>query len=93
VFVPRLLTHYVNGNDVDTVLVDGKILMENRLVTSGNEIDVLQAAQEEAMQIINRAGLRAHMQIEPTFWGKSRLTFEHRRWYPEEGDEGQPTGM
>ncbi len=27
-FVPQLLTYYVNGNDVDTVLVDGKVLGE-----------------------------------------------------------------
>ncbi|HSQ26249.1 MAG TPA: amidohydrolase family protein [Anaerolineales bacterium] len=93
-FMPvHRLIYEASGQDVSTVIVDGKILMQNRQVTSVNEIDVLQAAQEEAVQIIDRAGLRPHMQIEPTFWGKSRLTFEHRRWFPEDGDEGQPTGM
>lgn len=43
--------------------------------------------------IIDRAGLQAHMQLEPSFWGKSRITFGQRRWFPDEGDESQPIGM
>ncbi len=93
-FMPvHRLIYEASGQDVSTVIVDGKILMQNRQVTSVNEADVLEAAQEESFETIRRAGLNPHMQIEPSFWGKSRLTFEGQRWVPEDGDTSQPTGM
>ncbi len=48
VSVPRLLAFYANGNDVDTVLVDGKVLMQDRKVKSVDEKAVVEMAREEA---------------------------------------------
>lgn len=93
-FMPvHRLIYEASGQDVSTVIVDGKILMQDRKVVSVNEPDVLHAAQKEAELIIDRAGLQAHMQLEPSFWGKSRITFDQRRWFPDEGDESRPAGM
>ena len=33
--------------DVDTVIIDGEVLMENRVVKTVNEAEVLETAQEE----------------------------------------------
>ncbi len=93
-FMPvHRLIYEATGQDVSTVIVDGKVLMENRKVLSVNEQDVLQAAQVEAELIIDRADLRPHMQLEPSFWGKSRLSFHQQRWFPEDNDDQRPTGM
>ncbi len=45
------------GKDVDTTIVNGKILMENRKVTTLNEEKVLEESQEAAETIVARAGL------------------------------------
>jgi cytosine/adenosine deaminase-related metal-dependent hydrolase len=36
------VAYYANGNDVDTVLVDGEILMEDRVVKTVDEAEVLE---------------------------------------------------
>ena len=51
------IAHYANAADVDTVIVDGKILMEGRRVLSVDEDSVLQDAERQAATIIDRAGL------------------------------------
>ena len=68
VFVPRLLTHYVNGNDVDTVLVDGKILMENRQVLSVDERTILEQAREEAQKSFKLIDIAPFLKTDRTFW-------------------------
>jgi 5-methylthioadenosine/S-adenosylhomocysteine deaminase len=40
------LTRYVYGSDVDTVIIDGKIVMEDREVKSVNEREILERARE-----------------------------------------------
>jgi cytosine/adenosine deaminase-related metal-dependent hydrolase len=68
VFVPRLLAFYTNGNDVDTVIVDGKILMQGRRVASVDEAAVLEMAQEEAARAFERLDISAYLEMDGDFW-------------------------
>ena len=70
--VPRL-TNFATGADVDTVIVDGHVLMERRQVKSLDEAEVLDAAQRETELMLDRTGLRGLLEIPPGFWGKSRF--------------------
>ena len=63
-----------SGNDVETVIVDGKVLMEDRKVLSIDESGALDLGQEESLKLIERAGLQNHLH-EPG-WGKLRLEFD-----------------
>jgi hypothetical protein len=59
---------------VDTVIVDGNILMDERTVLSIDEGGALDQGQEESLKLIERAGLQSHVH-EPG-WGKPRLEFD-----------------
>jgi 5-methylthioadenosine/S-adenosylhomocysteine deaminase len=71
--VHRLIYEAV-GNDVETVIVDGKVRLENRKVFGVDESGALDLAQEESRKLIERAGLQNHLH-EPG-WGKLRLEFD-----------------
>ena len=58
--------------DVDTVIIDGEILMENRVVKTVNEAEALETAQEEAEAAIGRSGLRGLLEYTDRYWGHSR---------------------
>lgn len=66
------LAYFANGADVDTVIVDGKILMEGRRVLSVDEAEVLEFAQQETEAMLDRADLRSLLEFPPKFWGHSR---------------------
>lgn len=68
------------GQDVTTVIVGGKILMEDRKVLSVSEKDILQEAQQETLRTIERADLHRHMKLPATFWGHARMTLDDIRW-------------
>lgn len=72
--VSRIM-HKAVGSDVDTVLVDGVVLMANRRTTTVCEDDVMREAQEEAEATLSRAGLRDMLNPPLGFWGQARLTF------------------
>jgi cytosine/adenosine deaminase-related metal-dependent hydrolase len=63
--------YYANGNDVDTVIVDGRILMEGRVVRSVDERAILDDAHREAEIMLDRAGLRTMLKTPSTFWKHS----------------------
>jgi len=74
------LVYSANGGDVDTVLVDGKIVMRERKVLTLDEEEILQRAQEAAGDLINkrksggmieRARAAAEKTIKFTKWCKS----------------------
>ena len=65
------VTYFANGNDVDTVIVDGEILMRNREVLSVNEQDVLDAAQEQIEAALGRITLEGLFDTTKNYWGKS----------------------
>lgn len=71
--VVHRLMHQAVGSDVDTVIVDGKILMEGRKVLTVDMIDALDFGEREAWALVERAGLRAHMH-DPG-WGQLSRTF------------------
>jgi 5-methylthioadenosine/S-adenosylhomocysteine deaminase len=48
------LVYSAGGSDVDTVIVNGKILMENRKVRTLNEIEVMEEARRTAKDLIER---------------------------------------
>lgn len=49
-FIPRLLTNYAQGQDVDTVLVDGKVLMKGGQIQNVDKEEVIAFAEQEARQ-------------------------------------------
>lgn len=67
------VAYFANGNDVSTVLVNGRVLMRDRVVLSVDETDVLTIAQREAEAAIRRVGLERLMETPEGFWGRSRL--------------------
>jgi len=67
------VAYFANGNDVETVLVDGKILMRNREVLTVEEEEVLETAQREAEAALRRTGLEHLVRTPDGFWGRSRL--------------------
>jgi 5-methylthioadenosine/S-adenosylhomocysteine deaminase len=48
------LVYSCHGSDVDTMIVDGEILMENRRVKTLNELEVMQKAQETVRDLMER---------------------------------------
>ncbi len=66
------LVCFANGNDVSTVIVDGRVLMEDRVVRSIDEGEVLDTAQAEAELMLDRGGFRDLLEPLPTFWGHTR---------------------
>jgi len=48
------IVYSARGSDVDTVIVDGKVLMENREVIVANEEEIIRKAEKTALDIVNR---------------------------------------
>ncbi|MCC6630210.1 MAG: amidohydrolase family protein [Chloroflexi bacterium] len=71
--VHRLIYEAV-GHDVETVIVDGRVVMEDRRVLTVDEPAALDMADDEARAIVARAGLEPH--LTSPGWGKVRLTFD-----------------
>lgn len=70
------LAHFANAADVDTVIVDGQILMRGRKALTMNEADVLDAAQAELSRALERTGL-GHLTEEPAeLWRNNRVICE-----------------
>jgi 5-methylthioadenosine/S-adenosylhomocysteine deaminase len=69
---PQRVVYQVTGHDVDTVLVDGRILMEKRRVLSVDEATVLREAQAEGERMVERAGVTPLMGLPDRFWGHAR---------------------
>lgn len=70
--IPYRLTYEAQGQDVDTVIVDGEVIMENRVVKTVDEEMVLEQAQNEAERIIEKCGLGPYMKLAKNFWGQTR---------------------
>ena len=67
------IAYFANGNDVSTVLVNGKILMRDRKVLTVDEAKVVLDADREATLAIKRAGLDSLLATPKGFWGRTRL--------------------
>jgi cytosine/adenosine deaminase-related metal-dependent hydrolase len=66
------ITYFANGNDVDTVIVDGEILMENKKVNHVNEEEILEMANEQIELAIRRSALDKLYELTDHYWGHSR---------------------
>ncbi len=66
------LVFFAGGADVRDVVVDGRILMRERVVPGVDETEVLAAAAAEAEAMLDRSGLRALIACDPG-WGRVRL--------------------
>ena len=65
------VAYFANGNDVETVIVGGEVLMLNREVLTVDEDAVLELAQQEIDAALERTGLQ-HLVVTPEgFWGVS----------------------
>jgi len=63
---------FANGNDVDTVIVDGVVALENRKALLVDEDQILDEAQRETDLMVDRLGLRALLETPATFWNHVR---------------------
>jgi len=70
--IPHRIVYEVSGQDVDTVIVNGQVLMEDYKVKTVNELEILEAAQEEAEIAITRGELEKYMGIPDNFWSHSK---------------------
>jgi cytosine/adenosine deaminase-related metal-dependent hydrolase len=67
------VAYFANGNDVETVIVNGEVLMLNRQVMTVNEVEVLEMAQHEIDAALDRTGLQHLVATPEGFWGQSEL--------------------
>ena len=61
---------FANGNDVDTVVVAGRVLMQGGRPCHVDSAAVLADAQAETDAMIARIGGQADLDLSPGFWGK-----------------------
>lgn len=61
---------FANGNDVDTVVVAGRVLMQGGRALHVDAARVLAEAQAEAEAMIARIGGQADLALPPGFWGQ-----------------------
>lgn len=71
--VHRLIAQGV-GSDVQTVMVDGRIVMDDRRITSVDEAAALAEGNRIARELVTRAGLQDHLR-DPG-WGQLYRTFD-----------------
>jgi cytosine/adenosine deaminase-related metal-dependent hydrolase len=65
------ITYFANGNDVDTVIVDGEVLMENREINHVDEQKILEMADEQIDLAVGRSGLKKLHELTDNYWGHS----------------------
>ena len=70
--------YFANGNDVHTVIVDGKIVLRDRKALTVDEDAILDAADRETELMIDRLGLRDLLQTPDTFWKHVRAIDQTR---------------
>jgi len=66
---PYRIAHYTNGGDVDSVFINGKILMEKRRESCVDEGQVLDLAQTLTDRTLARRGLKPLLELPQCFWG------------------------
>ncbi len=66
------LVCFAVGSDVDTVLVEGRVVMAGRRVLTVEEDAVMEAAGREIRAVLDRTGLHAMTALPEGFWGAAR---------------------
>jgi cytosine/adenosine deaminase-related metal-dependent hydrolase len=62
---------FANGQDVRDVVVDGRVMMRERVVGHVDEAEIVEAARRETEAMLARSGLGA-MAVEDPGWGRVR---------------------
>lgn len=62
------IAYAATGQDIDTVVVDGEIVMEGRRLTQVDETAILDDAHREAARMIERTGLSHLLATPDSFW-------------------------
>lgn len=65
------VTSFANAADVDTTIVNGRVLMSGRRVLSLDETEVLESAQQACDRMLARSGLAHLLQAPASLWGAS----------------------
>ncbi|NRP69613.1 Atrazine chlorohydrolase [Ensifer psoraleae] len=67
------LAHFANAADVDTVIVDGRVLMRGRRIEHLDTADILDSAAREQKLAFERAGVTGLFAEPASYWRSSRL--------------------
>jgi 5-methylthioadenosine/S-adenosylhomocysteine deaminase len=67
------VAYFANGNDVETVIVNGQVLMLDRQVNTVDVASVLELAQQEIEAALERTGLQHLVATPEGFWGPGGL--------------------
>jgi len=65
------ITYFANGNDVDTVIVDGEILMQGLEVKTVDEYKIMEDAQEQLELALGRVDSSSLYDLTENYWRKS----------------------
>jgi 5-methylthioadenosine/S-adenosylhomocysteine deaminase len=68
------LIYFANGNDVDTVIVDGRIALQGRKAMFVNEDEILDDAQRETEALLDRTGFHFMLEMPKMFWKHVQAT-------------------
>ncbi|MBM1688250.1 amidohydrolase family protein [Sulfitobacter geojensis] len=72
-YPPNMPVHrlvcFANGNDVDTVLVGGEVVLRDGQATRVDEAAILEDARVQAAQMIARIGGQGDLALPSDFWG------------------------
>ncbi|MEM1264513.1 MAG: amidohydrolase family protein [Pseudomonadota bacterium] len=71
--IPFRVAYFANGADVDTVIVNGEILMRARTVATADETTVLEEAQTATETMLERTGRHALLDLPENFFGATRF--------------------
>lgn len=69
--------NFANGNDVDTVVCNGRVLMRGRKVLAVDEDRILDEAQRQTELMMERGGLTRLTDVPETFWNSLRMGGGH----------------
>jgi cytosine/adenosine deaminase-related metal-dependent hydrolase len=70
--IPFRVAYFANGADVDTVIVNGEILMRGREVATADQDKVLEEAQKATDIMLERTGRHALLATPENFFGATR---------------------
>ncbi len=70
--VVHLIVYNANGHDVREVLVDGRLVMEDRKMLTIDEAETLDSAYAAYRRVLERAGVEVFTETPKNFWGVSR---------------------
>jgi cytosine/adenosine deaminase-related metal-dependent hydrolase len=68
---------FANGNDVDTVVIAGRVLMQGGRPQHVDAAAVLAEAEAETLAMIDRIGGQADLALPPGFWGQPLVRKGH----------------